>query len=366
MFKKIFNKILSVIMRSRGYSSYFSTKVAKETIADFLHTKDVSFKEKMWAYKRGFFSKNINKFGLNEENYHDYMPDFDYYKLHPINGKYSKWIDDKLTFKYILNPFGDYLPNYYFYLNENKVTKLMDCPEEYDANILNVIKLLEKEKKLAMKLTASSLGVGFYKLSYNENRYLINDEKMTKEKLIQFFEKAKDYTISEYLISHKNIRNIYSGSANNLRVMLVNDEKQNKPKITGAFIKFGTKKSGMIEHIWAGGIFCKVKLDSGCITQATTIRNGRYVEMPFHPDTNVKIEGEIPYWAKIKEKLTEIAEYIPQINYMGFDVVITDNSFKILEINSHQGLDLMQVFYPVMKNNYNKIFFEGLMEKTQQ
>src|SRR5699024_5789375 len=114
-------------------------------------------------YKKGFFSKSIRNYNLTEQNYHDYIADFDYYKLHPINKQFSKWIDDKVTMKYILSPFKDYLPEYYFELYRGKVHCLMD----YDKRIKNpevdlVLELLKEKGDLALKLIKGSKGIGFY------------------------------------------------------------------------------------------------------------------------------------------------------------------------------------------------------------
>src|SRR5699024_6016709 len=176
MIRKVMMKVLIKIMRKKGYSSYFAPKIIKETINDFKNTKNVNFRRKIWAYKKGFFSSNIVKYGLNDENYRDYMPDFDYYKLHPINGQFGKWIDDKMTLKYILREFNEYLPEYYFYLQKGKITKLIDCPEEYGNEVSSILNLLENKRNLAVKLIAGSLGEGFYKLSYKNKEYMINNE----------------------------------------------------------------------------------------------------------------------------------------------------------------------------------------------
>lgn len=346
-------------MRAKGYSPYFAPKVVKETIIDFKETKDLSFKQKMWAYKRGFLSNRISRYGLNEENYRNYLPDFAYYKLHPINGYSSKWIDDKLTLKYILSPFNDYLPRYFFQLKNGKVFKLMDCPKEYDDSISGVLSLLKQEGNLAVKLIAGALGKGFYKLSYLDGEYAINNKVVKENEIISLLEKLDNYILTEYLISHKSIRRIFDGTANNLRVMLINDNNQNHPEITGAFIKFGTKNSGIIEHVWAGGIFCKVDLQTGYFSTPKRQEHGEFVTIDKHPDTGVSLEGQIPYWNEIKGKLFEIINYVPQLRYIGIDILITDNGFKIIEMNSHQGINLMQVHYPLLENDYSKKFFEN-------
>src|SRR5699024_7916439 len=345
MFKRIVKKVLIKLMRYRGYSAYFAPKVVKETINDFRNTKNVNIKDKMWAYNRGFFSVNIERYGLNEENFRDYMPDFEYYKLHPINGTFRKWIDDKMTVKYILSPFNEYLPEYYYILKKGSCTRLMDCPKYCKNEVLSILKLLKQKQNLAVKLIDGSLGKGFDKVSYSNGVYLINSKVVTEEEITTFLLNLENYIVTEYLISHQRIRNIFSETANNLRVMLVNDKDQSEPEITGAFIKFGTKKSGMIDHVWAGGIFCKVDLKDGEFSSSKTIQDNKFINVKNHPDTDMPIKGVIPNWLTIKTTLLQISNYIPQVRYMGFDIIITDDSFKIIDINSHQGINLMQVYY---------------------
>ena len=59
---------------------------------------------------------------------------------------------------------------------------------------------------------------------------------------------------------------------------------------------------------------------------------------PHHPDTGVLIEGQIPLWDKVKEVVQKICLTIPELEYLGFDIAITDHGVKVLEINKHQDL----------------------------
>lgn len=83
--------------------------------------KENSLKEKFWAYNRGFLSPKIKEYGLTEENYKLYISDFEYYKLYPINNQFRTWIDDKVTTRYILSPFDEYLPKYYCHIQKRGV-----------------------------------------------------------------------------------------------------------------------------------------------------------------------------------------------------------------------------------------------------
>ena len=128
----------------RGYSGYLIIKALKDDILN----KDIPVKVKLWSWKRGFTASRVYTYGIGENNYKNQIPDFDYFKLHPINGRYSNWIDDKLTMKYILSPFETFLPKYYFQVEDKGILRLMDCPQGLESDVEGIINLLRAQKIL--------------------------------------------------------------------------------------------------------------------------------------------------------------------------------------------------------------------------
>lgn len=351
------NKILAKIMLPKGYSTYFGPIMIDKFIKDFRYNKDTSIGEKIWCYKRGFISDKKTMFNLNDENYTNYISDVDYYKIHPINKSASKWIDDKLTTAYMLQGFKQYLPKYYFQLQNKSILKLMDCPLNYNGNIDGIIKLLKSQKELAVKQLLGSLGEGFYKLSYDRGLYYINNKESNYDEIERLINELDNYIITEYLNVHDDLGKIFNITPNTLRIMSIYDENEG-PKIIGAFIRFGTSKTGMIEHGYLGGICANINLETGEFYDGRILKNNFMEECNIHPDTNISIKGNVPYWDLIKDKLMEISNYMPQVLYMGWDIVVTNDGFKILEINSHQNIDNIQYYQPLYTNKYNKRFFE--------
>jgi len=358
MIKKVIIKLSSKFLRHKGYSNYMSNNFSRELYEDFFETK-ISLSKKIWAYKHGFLSKRIFDYDLNESNLNDYIPDFLYYKLHPIN-RCSTWIDDKLTFRYILQPFSDYLPRYFYEISNGSIYKLLDCPDDLSSTYEDIIMLLERVKKLAVKKTSGSGGIGFYKLDYTNDEYYINNKRTDKIEVIKLLSSLEDYIITEYIISEKSLRKIYDITPNSLRVMAIRNEQTTC--ITGAFIRFGNSSSGMVDNAFAGGIVCGVNIKDGELYQPKLHKNQQCVDIPVHPDSLERIEGTIKHWKLIVKKIKEIGDYIPQIKYMGYDIIVTDNGFKIIEINSHQSLQSMQMYYPIFKNEYSKKFFNSLLK----
>ena len=64
--------------------------------------KVLPLRDRLWCLRHGFRPTDMNVFGRENlrKNYKDYLSNRDYCKLHPMNGEYSFWIDDKLTMKY--------------------------------------------------------------------------------------------------------------------------------------------------------------------------------------------------------------------------------------------------------------------------
>jgi hypothetical protein len=333
---------------------------------DFLENREVTLKQKLWAYRRGFFSFRIEMYGLNDENYAHYLSDFVYNKLQPVNGRFRIWIDDKLTMKYVLYPFNEYLPKYFYHLindgREATIIRLMDCPDEYGQDVADVMNLLKAEGSLAVKLIAGTHGDGFYKITYSADKYYVNDKPFCKDEMLEFLQTLDGYIVTEYLFTHKNLSRIWDKTPNALRILTVKEEGR-EPQIADSYIRFGTKKSGPVEHNTAENVVAPVQLDSGLFTNGKMIINNKIQDCKIHPDTKAALEGKLPFWEQITETILAICSYIPQVRYMGFDIIITDNGFKIIEINSRPGIGFHNYSHPVLTNDKCKELFINLIDE---
>ncbi len=63
-----------------------------------------------------------------------------------------------------------------------------------------------------------------------------------------------------------------------------------------------------------------------------------------HPDSKIRFEGTyIPRWEEANALVVKAAMAFHQIQYIGWDVVITEQDVVILEMNSHPCLYLQQM-----------------------
>ena len=78
------------------------------------------------------------------------------------------------------------------------------------------------------------------------------------------------------------------------------------------------------------------------------------VSCPKHPDTGVLIEGQVPMWDEACKAVLDICNMFPQLEYLGFDVAVTDRGIKILEVNNHQDLHRCNLYGPEIQKYYKE------------
>ena len=352
----------SIRAKRRGFMDYMY-RGWKKALREDKRDKFTTREEKKWAHERGFFSYHIKQYGLTDDNWREFLSDRDYKWLRPINNDYRKLLWDKVTLRYCLDKYAKYLPEYYFHIvprdGKMQVLKMPDCPQYISRSLEGITALLREKKILAMKPTVGSHGIGFYKLQYDGESYVVNGEAMDEAHMLKFLAGLNDYyNISEYIVMHESLRRIYSEVACTVRIMVINRTGFD-PVIENAYFRIGTKSTGFTDNIGSGGVFAYVDEKTGFFHDAEVIKEHVITPCPIHPDSGEMIEGYLPHWDEVLRTLPELCRYISPLEYLGFDVVITDAGFKILEINTHQDLHR----YPTYNENVRSYFMNKLALK---
>jgi hypothetical protein len=109
-----------------------------------------------------------------------------------------------------------------------------------------------------------------------------------------------------------------------------------EPQIGNGYMRFGNNQTGGVDNVSAGGISADLDVETGYFDNPVMLENRtRLIPTPFHPDTGEKIEGYLPNWDYVKEQILKIAAAIPELEYFGFDVALTEDGIKLPEINRY-------------------------------
>ena len=320
-----------------GLVPYQSVRWLEDMAKDLMQRNGIPLRTKFWAYRNGFLSYRIPQYGITPENRTQFISDFEYRWLRHINKKYKYWLEDKISIKYVAAEFNEHLPGYYYYTSQRggrtHLIPMMDRPEGYGESFDEVLRLARDRGVLALKPDEGSHGDGFYRLGYEDGGYTLNGEPATGDEVLAILSDPQNrYLITEFIIMHPTLAEIYPQSVNTVR-MTVFKKDGVTPQIGNAYLRVGSSASGYVDNTAAGGLLVEVDIESGRYGNAQALDGGRVVPCPRHPDTDVLMEGIMPNWELAKRKVLEIAESIPQLEYLGFDLAMTEDGFKLPEIN---------------------------------
>ncbi len=344
-----------------GVVSFRIDRIASEYTDDYYADTGIPRYEKEWFYRRGLASYKVKYYGLNKCNYNNYISDFDFYsKKNYQNKQFEEWFEHKLNTYYLLLKFSKYLPIHYFYKKELLYSLCSNSNEERRKIRTRDMLTFCKTHPLALKACMGGHGRGFYKLEY-DGGYVLNGRRVDEKEAEKHIEGLNDYIITEYCVPHKVFR---EACGNNtfavLRAVTVFDQNDG-PQITSLIIRLGM--GGKVVCDYDGTIYCGVDLETGSLFKPI-LRSGDEAGVIYgepilkHPETGYGLENiRIPNFQELKSLLKEISAFIPMTPYLVFDIVPVDDGFKILEINSHGQVRIIEPFYPFRSNPYNlKVF----------
>ena len=306
----------------------------------------------LWNLIHGFSKKTIHLNGITKENYKSFMSDRQYRLGHPYNGPYSSIIDNKLYLPFLLKDYPEHAPQYFYYLN-NQIYCMSDAKFGV-ASFQDFIGLLQEKGKLVLKHTSSSLGQGFHlvevglsdDINLHRGGYMLDKQMINKDNLFKFIYSLKDYVVSEYVQQHNYAYEINSSSLNTIRMLCVWDDDINGFYIARCFHRFGSNGS-LVDNL-GGGNACLhfVDIETGKLEAAGMTNNNNLGE--HYSDSVIHASGknlaglQIPKFDEVKCKVIEISNSLPFLRYVGWDIAITEDGFKIIEANSLTSLGILQ------------------------
>lgn len=327
------------------------------------NTCNLPLETKIWAVEHGFMPSRVLLYDLNQSNYKQYISDIDYIRIHPLNNHFAFWINDKITLKNAYahpiksisnaNIYYNLMPEYYLYIeNDGHFSYLIDSPDEilHDENYL--LHLLKNKKILAMKPSNGGGGFGFVKLEYIEGEIFWNNEIINENQLKEKQLNLKGYIVTEYLKQHKDFDKVCDTSACTLRVIVVKNLDNNfdggNLDIVASYARFGTKLSQGACNMHAGAVAISYNPDTGdygdFFFRYKGFAEGDQTRFEAHPDSKIILKGKkLPKYEEVKDVVLTACSYLSSLEYFGVDVVITDETVKILEINSLPAMTTPQV-----------------------
>jgi hypothetical protein len=335
----------------------------KIKIIRFLRRKSVPVsighanKWKMW--RNDFFSQSYLIYNLAENDLRDYVSDYVRYRLAiRFNGYYAVVLYDKLYCNLLLNHFAEYLPKTHGVLRDGQLSLL---GRGGNIALTDFPALLRHHGQMVLKPLAGTQGVGVHLLEERGGVITLDGLSLTDGELLAKMHRWQDYLVTDYVRQHSYAAKIFPESTNTVRLLTLWDNEAGAPFIASAVHRFGVAKTAPVDSWTRGGVSAAIDLQTGVLTKAGPKPHRQAPCLsPCHPETGQQIEGvTIPYWPLIQERLLEIAAALHFIPYIGWDIIVTENGFQIIEANNCPDLLMFQIHGPLLANPRTRRFFES-------
>ena len=279
-----------------------------------------------------------------QSGYYDYQ-EFEFYLLNKEERKtyLTRGINNSLVKKYNNKEYWHLLQDKIEF--NKKFDKYLDRDwiDLRNTTLEDFKKFLKNKKSVIAKELDNCGGKG---ISIIENK---GDIKKIRDELIN----NKQYLVEELIKQHKKIDKLYNGSVNTLRFFTFFDGKETH--ILNSIFKIGN--NGFVDNFSSGGMYTfldkKGKVICPAIDQADN-------KIEIHPTSKERIiDFEIPNFDKACKLVKEASKEIPEIQYIGWDVAITDKGACLVEGNEFPG-----VFQ--IKPSFDKGKHEGILKEYKK
>jgi hypothetical protein len=152
---------------------------------------------------------------------------------------------------------------------------------------------------------------------------------------------------------------IFPGAVNTIRILTMSDPDTEEPFVAAAAHRFGSQSSAPVDNLHAGGLSSLIDLESGALSAAAERGEDRLIMHDVHPDTGAQISGRVvPNWSALKEQVLEVANRLPFLCYVGWDIALTAKGPVFLEGNKQPNFRAFQLHRPLLLDPRIKRFYE--------
>jgi len=189
-------------------------------------------------------------------------------------------------------------------------------------------------------------GLGVFKIDirkYKNMEKLFHKIFNAMEELKSIFPEDRDFATSilleEAIIEVPEMAQFHPASVNGIRITTLYTD--NGVKLFYPFMRSGVNNA-YASNFNHGGICAGIDVDTGVINTIGFDENALVYQR--HPQTGVAYYGfQIPKWDEAISFVTDLANKVPTVRMIGWDLVLTEKGWCLLEGNALPGVDILQV-----------------------
>lgn len=306
---------------------------------------------------QGFISESWYIYNFKNNSKKDYLSDYSRLKTKFINKEYEVVLNNKLIFQSIMSPKVE-MPKIFGVIQNGRLFESHDLKI---GSIKKLQKLIDTNKKLIFKPISTGGGRGILLVEKNNHGLKVNRKNINWSVFQKLISTLNNYIICEFVEQADFLKKIFPYSTNTLRIVFFKNVKTGKCELAKIIHRFGGKVNQPTDNWSQGGLSVDVDINNKTFGKAAFFdaSNKSLKFLSKHPVTKQQIEGiKISGLNHIIDKLQKLSNDLVYIKYIGWDVVITNEGFSVIEANNFTDVNLLQVHKPLLINDNLKEFYK--------
>ena len=304
------------------------------------HHKCPFFKKVKANICGGFTADQWMLYDFDHNDRHEYLSEFDWYRSRYINEPFDFVCNNKIVTAEILKQYTR-VPESFAIKSRGRLSSFESVDMEYE----EVYDLLKERGQFFFKPFDKGKGTGVVIMTYDyeQDTPCIDFKPLTKDDFMNYLKKHDDWFISEAMKQCKTLDGIYDKTVNTIRFITMKNPETEKFEIFFAVQRIGTSETIPVDNGSRGGLVANIDLETGVLSEARCLWNRNVYEV--HPDSKAPIKGvQLPNWQQVKKDMLELANKMPYMHFIAWDILLTEEGHCIIEANTSSGVNIIQLW----------------------
>lgn len=336
-------------------------RLAREIQQSVRNGNLTGWRRRIAAWSRGFDPVSAAVYGLGNGVQANgaalYLRDFSYaYHCYRLNGFWNPILSNKLVMSRVLAAAGLPHPEVLGVVVKGNLMAINADPQARQ-DVLTI--WTSTCHKLVFRPHWSGGGEGVFFLTRTGGLWRVNGRQADIATVRRLISGLDRYIVTTFVEQATYARTIQPTTANTLRVLALRDEQ-------GVFVasvvhRFGTAASLPVDNFHGGrGLCAAVDVERERLKRAVSLdERGRRQLHTHHPETGSRIEGiAIQGLRQALDGVRAASRCLPEAVCVGWDVLITDDGYSLLEANAPPGIVVSQAHAPLLADARSRRVFQ--------
>jgi hypothetical protein len=291
----------------------------------------VPLRERFWLARHGFkpISFVLYQFaGRPRVDRDQFLSDLANNLLTHVNGLAGPFLENKLIFHRLLERSQIKIPTLLAVLRRGR---LVDARPPYAETDWRTI--FDNNAAVFVKPPSGNRGVGV--------RLLRNASEAESLKVWD------DMIVVGKVEQAQYARVIFPDASNTVRVVAMREPVTREIFIPVAVHRFGARDTAPVDNWSRGGLSCPINLATGELgpgIRHPSMSGWKMKQYDHHPDTGAPVAGiRIANWKSLAGTVNELMRAFPDLEYVAWDMLSTDDGWCAIEGNHGMDVDLLQI-----------------------